>query len=162
MLPDLLQPDLLLVICGTAVGNASAERQQYYAGRGNKFWKTLYEVGLTGARLEPAEYRRLLDYRIGLTDLVKLVSGMDKHLKETDFDRPGLVAKMERYQPRVLCFNGKKAAETYLLRKPAFGLQPERIGATRIFVAPSTSGAANSSWDINLWRALAALCQDGE
>ena len=71
MLDDLLASNLRLVICGTAAGHVSAARGAYYAGPGNKFWKTLFETGLTPRQLAPAEYRELHDYGIGLTDIAK-------------------------------------------------------------------------------------------
>ena len=71
MLPDLLDYNLDVVFCGTGAGTESARRQHYYAGSGNKFWPTLYTVGLTRRRLRPSDYEMLLDFRIGLTDLVK-------------------------------------------------------------------------------------------
>ena len=43
-LPDLLLPDLRVVFVGTAAGKRSAELGHYYAGRGNRFWRTLHEV----------------------------------------------------------------------------------------------------------------------
>jgi double-stranded uracil-DNA glycosylase len=56
MLPDVLRQGLRLVICGTAAGKRSAAKKQYYAGRGNQFWKVLYNVGLTGGQiLAPAD-----------------------------------------------------------------------------------------------------------
>ena len=69
MLPDLLAQELDVVICGTAVGHKSASLRQYYAKPGNKFWPTLYKIGLTPRILSPAEYRELLIYKVGLTDL---------------------------------------------------------------------------------------------
>ena len=77
MLPDLLDYNLLVVFCGTAAGTVSAERKRYFAGKGNKFWKTLYEVGLTPSRLEPAEYKLLLEYGIGLAPLVEQIRTHD-------------------------------------------------------------------------------------
>ena len=68
MLPDVLASDLKVVFCGTAVGDQSARRKAYYAGRGNKFWTILYRTGLTPIMLEPEEYEKLLDFDIGLTD----------------------------------------------------------------------------------------------
>src|SRR3546814_13773735 len=47
VLPDVLAPGLRLVFCGSAAGRKSAELGAYYAGPGNKFWPTLYEIGLT-------------------------------------------------------------------------------------------------------------------
>ncbi|MCX6741231.1 MAG: mismatch-specific DNA-glycosylase, partial [Candidatus Parcubacteria bacterium] len=37
ILPDVLEKGLRIVFCGTAVGDRSAKRRCYYAGRGNKF-----------------------------------------------------------------------------------------------------------------------------
>jgi TDG/mug DNA glycosylase family protein len=134
-----------------------ARLKQYYARPGNKFWRTLFEVGLTLVQLEPSEYEKLLEYKIGLTDLVKGKSGMDKVLSQGDFGSAVLLQKVETYQPRYLCFNGKRAAQEFLLRKVDYGLQPETIGSTRIFIAPSTSGAANRFWNVEIWRELARL-----
>jgi len=158
MLDDLLAPGLAVVICGSAAGTRSARLRLYYAGPGNKFWRILAETGLTPRRLDPSEYPLLLSHGIGLTDLVKQQSGGDDQI---DFRRAGLrelEQKIERLRPRVLCFNGKRAAREFLRRRAIEpGLQPEAIGATRIFVAPSTSGAANGSWDPAFWHALANL-----
>jgi TDG/mug DNA glycosylase family protein len=156
VLPDLLAPGLALVVCGSAAGRRSAELRQYYAGRGNKFWPTLERVGLTPRRLLPSEYPLLPAFGIGLTDVVKAQSGADSELDFRQADPEALRAKILRYQPRLLCFNGKRAARTFLCRaRVDYGLQAERIGATRLFVAPSTSGAASGSFDLRVWRRLA-------
>jgi len=161
MLQDLLAEDLALVVCGSAAGRRSAELKQYYAGPGNKFWSTLARTGLTPRPLSASEWRLLLDYGIGLTDLVKRQSGGDR---EIDFRRAGrreLERKVARLRPDFLCFNGKRAASEFLGRREvAFGLQPEVIADTRVFVAPSTSGAANGSWDLARWQELAALIRE--
>src|ERR1700688_282433 len=77
VLGDLLGQSLRVVLCGTAVGTASALAGAYYAHQQNKFWKILHETGLTPELLQPQQYRNLLHYRIGLTDFVKSHSGMD-------------------------------------------------------------------------------------
>jgi len=160
MLEDLLAKDLALVVCGSAAGQRSAELKQYYAGPGNKFWRTLARTRLTPRQLSPSEWRLLLDFSIGLTDLVKGQSGADD---EIDFGRAGateLERKIERLHPGVLCFNGKRAASEYLGRQVEFGVQSEIIADTRIFVAPSTSGAANGAWDPARWDELAELVRE--
>jgi TDG/mug DNA glycosylase family protein len=157
MLPDLLRHHLKLVVCGTAVGNTSAQLKQYYAGPSNKFWKTLFEIGLTPVLIAPSEYEKLLDYEIGLTDLVKGKSGMDHGLKTADFASKTLVEKIKQYQPKYLCFSSKRAAKEFFQRRTEYGLQPEKIGKTRIFVAPSTSAVANRWWNVHLWQELAKL-----
>jgi hypothetical protein len=87
VLPDILEPGLRIVFCGTAAGARSAELGQPYAGPGNKFWRVLEEVCLTPTRLTPAEFRDLPRYGIGLTDLAKFASGSDSVLRSADFDR---------------------------------------------------------------------------
>jgi TDG/mug DNA glycosylase family protein len=156
MLDDLLRRGLKLVICGTAAGHRSASVKQYYAGPGNKFWRTLAESGLTPRQLTPSEYRLLATYGIGLTDFAKSQSGGDHQIRLVESQRRDLRAKIEAYQPRYFCFNGKRAAREFFGRKQvSFGLQPEVVGDTRLFVAPSTSGAANKTWDPAPWRELA-------
>ena len=158
MLPDLSKPNLKVVFCGTAAGRKSAEVGFYYAGPGNKFWKTLFITGLTSRLLMPSEFEKLVYWDIGLTDMVKDKSGMDNVLSSSDFKNNGLVEKIEEYSPRFLCFNGKKAAkEFYGVSNVEYGLQEKKVNQTRIFIAPSTSGAANGFWDINQWISLAKL-----
>ncbi|HLE56901.1 MAG TPA: mismatch-specific DNA-glycosylase [Rhodothermia bacterium] len=156
MLPDLLKRNLSLVICGTGAGRRSAEIGHYYAGRGNRFWQTLAEVQLTPRLLAPADYEHLLSSSIGLTDLVKDQAGRNTQIRFGRRDALQLRAKIMIYQPRYLCFNGKRAAEEFLRSgRVEFGVQSERIGRTVLFVAPSTSRAANGSWDLTVWCDLA-------
>src|SRR5262247_3627183 len=110
VLPDLLLPGLRLVICGSAAGAVSAARGAYYAGPGNRFWHILAATGLTPRRLEPAAFRELLDFGIGLTDLVKTASGSDASLPRAANDVPGLMTRIRAAAPALLAFNGKRAA----------------------------------------------------
>lgn len=145
-----------IVFCGTAVGDKSAESGTYYAHPTNKFWRILHKVGLTPKELSPYEYQTLSLYSLGLTDLVKTKSGTDKKLTSTDFDSDALTSKIKEFKPNILCFNGKNSASAYLSRASIdFGFQEERIGTTRIFVAPSTSGSASGYWDEKWWFSLA-------
>lgn len=155
VLPDVLAPGLRLVVCGSAAGRVSAARGCYYAGPGNKFWRTLAAVGLTDEVLAPAAYARVLEFGIGLTDLVQDQSGGDHEIDFARAGRDALRAKIDHFQPALLCFNGKRAARESFGRPVAFGAQPERVGATRLFVAPSTSGAAAASWSLAPWQELA-------
>ncbi len=156
VLPDILKPDLDVVFCGTAAGDRSAAVGAYYAGPGNRFWRTLHEIGLTERQLQPAEYRRLLEYGIGLTDIAKEAVGTDDNVPRSAFDVAGLQARILKYRPRILAFNGLNAARGFLGRHVAAGLQPEHIGSTAIFVLPSTSGAARRYWKVAAWHDLAA------
>ena len=156
VLSDLLQHSLRIVLCGTAAGTTSAAERAYYAHRQNKFWKILHETRLTPEQLQPHQYRSLLQHGIGLTDLVKRDSGSDRDLRFTPVDALILRTKVMLHQPRYLCFNGKRAAQEFLgASSVEYGVQPIRLGRTVLFVAPSTSAAANGSWDASVWRDLA-------
>src|SRR5437879_2830613 len=95
VLPDVLARGLDVVFCGTAVGDSSAKRRAYYAGRGNQFWAVLARVGLTSRQLEPAEFEDLLSYGIGLTDLAKHVHGADSEVAREAFDARALRQRVE-------------------------------------------------------------------
>ncbi len=157
VLPDMLRPGLIVVFCGTAAGAQSARAGAYYAGRGNKFWRTLHQIGLTPRQLDPHEFATLPAYGIGLTDIAKTYSGADSGLRRSHFDADGLRAKIITFAPRAFAFNGKRAAQAFYGTSAAvaYGRQPEPIGATILFVLPSTSGAASGFWDAGYWQALA-------
>lgn len=155
VLEDLLRENLKIVFCGSAVGKQSAVKQAYYAGRGNRFWAVLAQIGLTPHLLSPHEYRDALKYGIGLTDINKMEFGADRDLSKTSFDGLALNDRILKYQPRALAFNGKKAAQMYFGRRNVtYGLQDEAIGETLLFILPSTSGAARGFWNEEHWRML--------
>ena len=163
ILADLIRPGLKLVICGTAAGDRSADLKLYYAGRGNKLYSILYATDLTTVQLSPGEFRKLLDFGIGLTDVNKTQHGSDDGLSRSHFDVIGFEQKILKYQPKFVCFNGKKAAAAVLYSNPSrtwlvrYGLQDYQIGQTKLFAAPSTSGSANGEWDPAIWQELARL-----
>ncbi len=165
VLPDLLRDDLDIVFCGTQAGTASARKRAYYAGPGNRFWTTLYDTGLIPLRLRPEDYRRLLEFRIGLTDVAKRTHGPDAVLRRDHFNVEGFRAKTERHRPRVIAFNGKKAASAAMglaTGSLRYGIQSVTIGTSAVVVLPSTSGAANGFWDIGPWQALSAYVRGTE
>src|SRR3546814_6083057 len=69
VLPDVLAPGLRLVFCGSAAGRKSAELGAYYAGPGNKFWPTLYEIGLTPRHFRP---QRSAEHTYELQSLMRI------------------------------------------------------------------------------------------
>lgn len=155
ILPDITKPGLLVVFCGTAVGTKSAQAGAYYAGPGNAFWATLHEVGLTPRQLRPSEYAELPRYGIGLTDICKVSSGSDSEVGTGGFDVARLIVTLEQHPPGWIAFNGKNAAKAALGRPVDYGEQPEQLGPARVFVLPSTSGAARGFWDVRHWYQLA-------
>jgi TDG/mug DNA glycosylase family protein len=158
VLPDVLRPGLRVVFCGSAAGAVSAARGAYYAGPGNKFWRILAEVGLTPRRLDPGEFREVLNFGIGLTDLVKTHSGSDAVLPRESNDVAGLIARIRSVRPRLVGFNGKRAAAAFYGRTGrdvGYGPGPPLADFPPIWVLPSTSGAACGSWSDAPWRRFA-------
>ncbi len=161
ILPDLLPPNLKVVFCGTAAGTQSAQAGAYYAGRGNKFWHILYEIGLTPRQLAPHEFPTLPHCGLGLTDLAKHTFGSDLSLKKSDFDAAAFHERILKASPQVVAFNGKKAAHMYYGRTTvSYGRQADLLGAAIVFVLPSTSGAANGAWNAIYWHELAAFLKN--
>ena len=158
ILHDLLDQSLQIVLCGTAAGTVSALAGAYYANSQNKFWKILHETKLTPELVQPHQYRDLLRYRIGLTDFVKTHSGMDHQLPLSELResaRVRLRQSIEMYRPKFLAFTSKAAGQNFLGGKREYGEQIELIGDTRIWILPSTSGAANGSWRPEIWHRFA-------
>ena len=163
ILPDVLAPGLRAVFCGTAAGTRSAHVRAYYAGRGNKFWEILFEAGLTPRRLAPSQFRDVLSYGIGLTDVVKTASGPDASLPPNAFDPERLRQRIRELSPEVLAFNGKGSAESVLNgREVEYGRQSVALGSTTLFVLPSTAGTARKYWDSRHWHDLAEFLRRGD
>jgi double-stranded uracil-DNA glycosylase len=157
-LPDQLQDHLRLVFVGTAAGQRSADAGHYYAHRGNRFWRTIHEVGITPRRYEPHEFQALLKLGIGFTDLCKLGAGMDHQALTFPIDIPAFREKIRRYRPKTIAFTSKKAASLFYGRPTktvALGRQPRQDDLPMVFVLASPSGAASNHWSVQPWRELA-------
>jgi len=138
----------------------SAAKGEYYAHPGNRFWRTLCEIGLTPRRFEPREFRDLRALGIGLTDMSKLGVGMDHEIGKHQFDRAQFEANVRQSRPRAIAFTSKKAASIWLGRNVTrailYGRQPPTApDFPTVFILPSPSGAARSYWDIAPWQELA-------
>ncbi len=158
VLPERLRPGLDLVFCGTAAGRQSALQRAYYAHAQNKFWRTLHKVGLTPRLIAPKEYEALDALGIGLTDIAKFASGMDHQLPRHSLGPKAardLRQRIEQIGPRFLAFTSLNAGRKVMGPKAQAGEQPERIGATRVWILPSPSPLASNHWDIGPWQALA-------
>jgi double-stranded uracil-DNA glycosylase len=157
-LPDQLQDHLRLVFVGTAASRRSADVGHYYAHPGNRFWRTIHEVGITPRRYEPNEFPSLLKLGIGFTDMCKAGAGMDHEALNFPIDLPAFREKMLRYRPKTIAFTSKKAASLFYGRPTkavALGRQPPQEDFPIVFVLASPSGAATRYWSAQPWRELA-------
>lgn len=162
-LPDLLRPELRLVVVGINPSLYSVAVGHYYARPGNDFWKLLAESGVTDRVFAPSEDRELPGLGIGLTDLVKTPSNKFDELPSAVFAGAldDLRKRLAIAEPTVVLFNGSGGLERILRRRPGFGrLDPTvAIGAAAVFCMPSSSGAARGRRDLalSILRQAAAL-----
>jgi TDG/mug DNA glycosylase family protein len=141
--PDHLRPGLKLVIVGINPGLRSGATGHHYAFTGNHFWPLLYNSGLIPEPLTYAEDSRVLDYGIGLTNLVHRTSREASELSRDELQAgsEALRAKLLHYRPRVVCFNGIGIYQAFAgLKRVSPGLQAETLDGMLLFVVPSSSG----------------------
>ena len=146
-LPDYLRKGMKLIIVGCNPGERSARVGHYYAGRGNQFWPLLYESGVVPEMLSYNDDKRLVEFGVGLTDLVKRPTKSMEEVERQEFaeGRVLLAQKLEELKPRVVAFNGKGVYERFSGRTCKLGLQKETLYGARVFVLPSTSGLHTGS-----------------
>ncbi len=160
-LPDHLRNGMRLVIVGCNPGDRSARVGHYYAGRGNEFWPLLHDSGIVPELLDYRDDKRMIEFGIGLTDLVKRPTRGTEELSREEFaeGRIVLAQKLEQYAPQVVAFNGKTAYENFSQRPCDLGLQKQRLYGALVFVLPSTSekSALGQNGKLRYFRQLAKL-----
>ena len=156
-LQDLLCNDLELVFVGINPSVYSVAQGHYFARKINRFWPCLSRSALSQPirqalgveRLEPHHDRLLPKHGIGFTDVVKRATAKAVELGREEFaaGAAALAAKLERFQPRVACFQGMMGYRPFAAalgstgRNPELGLQLLSLGRTQVFVVPSPSSA---------------------
>ena len=131
-----------LVIVGCNPSESSVRAGHYYSGRGNQFWPMLYESGVVPESFDYPDDRRIIEFGIGLTDLVKKPTRGAEELTREDFAEGRIVLsqKLGEFTPRVVAFNGKIVYEQFAQRKCKYGLQKVNLYGAQVYVLPSTSG----------------------
>lgn len=164
---EILRPGLAVVFVGYNPSLPAWRTGHYYANPGNRFYRLLYDAGLTPRLLTPAEDRSLPDFGIGLVDLIQEPSARADQLKPEQYQAavPALRAKLDAVSPRTVCCNGIGVF------RHVFGGPPERLGRqpgltlgrSTVFVVPSTSGLVNgrSGERLAAFRELADWLRNG-
>lgn len=143
---------LRLISIGCNPSPLSIKHQCYFANPRNRFWKALNGSGLINEVLQPnaLAMQVLLDkYQIGFTDVVKRGTPGVSDLKSNDYreESPRLLEKLLKYQSEVCWFHGKVAYKNFLKFTTGakddieWGLQPVKIGNSKVFVTPNPSPA---------------------
>ena len=142
-LPNVIAPGLRVLFCGINPGLWTSYTGHHFAGPGNRFWKALHLGGFTPRVLEPAEKAELLEYGVGITNVVARASATAAELSTAEYVAGGkrLVAKLRKFQPRALAVLGLGAYRAAFGHTAAgVGEQEDRIGRTRVWVMPNPSG----------------------
>ncbi len=155
-LPDYLAPGLAVVLVGINPSRYSAEVGRYFANPRNRFWRAFNAARLTPEPLSAETDYRALEFGIGFTDLVKRPTPGISELRPEEYRQgaPLLREKLERYRPKIVCFNGITAFDRYLRhtegrrQRVALGVQAHTIGESRVFVAPNPS-PANAAFSLD-------------
>lgn len=159
-LPDVIAPGLDVLFCGINPGLYSAAVGHHFARPGNRFWTALHAAGFTDRVFLPSEDALLLGARCGLTNIVARASAQASELTEDELTegRHRLERKVRRFRPRWVAILGIGAYRTAFEQPGAtFGLQPERIGRSRLWVLPNPSGLNASHQAPDLARAYRRL-----
>jgi TDG/mug DNA glycosylase family protein len=142
-LEDILAEDLSVVFCGINPGLLAAEQGHHFAGRSNRFWRTLHLAGFTPEEVRPENDRSIVQYQCGLTAVVARPTARADQVSAQEFIAAAadFEAKMARYTPRHVAFLGKAAYAGLSGKKAiAWGLQPETFGGAAVWVLPNPSG----------------------
>lgn len=144
MVTDLLDSDLRLVFCGYNPSLRSAAVSHHYAHPGNRFWRVLYDAGITERLHAPEEDETLLERGIGFTNLCPRPTRRADELSRVEI-RAGagtLRAKLERFRPAAVAYTGIGVYRWFrATSKPGWGVQPEpAVPGVVDVVVPSPSG----------------------
>ena len=149
--PDVLGPNLRVVFCGINPGRVSAAAQAHFANPRNDFWRLLHAAGFTSRLYEPNEQFELLKEGVGATNAAARTTPGSGDLRRGDFDRGHIERIAHELKPAWIAFVGKEAYRGVFNERPELGVQERVLGATKLFVLPSTSPAnAAVPWDERL------------
>jgi TDG/mug DNA glycosylase family protein len=150
-IPDLLTKGLKVLFVGFNPSIRSSESGHHYANPNNRFWKIIYEAGLTPRKYEASEDVNLLELGYGFTNIVQRPTKAADEITREEYQegREILKKKIEHYKPEVVCFVGKGVYQEYSkLKSMQWGRQLKPVVPDTIdFVAPSSSGLVRMKLD---------------
>jgi TDG/mug DNA glycosylase family protein len=142
-LEDILAGQLAVIFCGINPGMTAAAQGHHFAGRGNRFWRTLHLAGFTPEQVLPENDRTILSYQCGLTAVVERPTASADQLSLHEFSAAAadFEQKIARHAPRFVAFLGKAAyCALSGQRDIAWGLQPKTFGNASVWILPNPSG----------------------
>jgi len=141
---DHLKEHLDVVFVGFNPSIKSSETGHHFANPNNRFWKILYEAGITPRKYLPEEDFTLLELGYGLTNIVARPTKSADEITKEEYKQGKeiLKQKFQKLKPLIVCFVGKGVYQEYSgKRNISWGVQDTSIVSGTIdFVAPSSSG----------------------
>jgi TDG/mug DNA glycosylase family protein len=141
--PDVIARGLAVLFCGINPGLYSGATRHHFARPGNRFWRALQAAGFTDRLIQPWEERQLLEYRLGITNLVARATASAAELKQGELraGRSRLERKVRRFRPQVVAVLGI-GAYRMAFDQPgaAVGRQPVMLAEALLWVLPNPSG----------------------
>jgi mismatch-specific thymine-DNA glycosylase len=141
-LRDILAPNLHVVFCGINPGLRSAALGHHFAGRGNRFWKTIHLAGFTREQIAPENGELVLAYRCGLTTAVERATSPADELSRDEFERAvsGLSQRLHATRQNIL-----RSSESQPSRQ--FSEESRYLGANKTHcLEDKDSGPTQSQW----------------
>jgi mismatch-specific thymine-DNA glycosylase len=142
-LPDIVAGGLAVIFCGINPGMTAAATGHHFAGRSNRFWRTIHLAGFTPEEIRPEHDRTILQYRCGLTTVVDRPTARADQLSAQEFITAAthFEQKIARHAPRFVGFLGKAAYSVLSGRRDiAWGAQPVAFGGAAVWILPNPSG----------------------
>jgi TDG/mug DNA glycosylase family protein len=141
--PDVLAKGLDVIFCGINPASTAAIAGHNFSSASNRFWRVLHLAGFTSVQLLPENEQKLLEYRCGITAVVRRATARASDVPVAEFKlaRSAFERKMHRYAPRYLGFLGKRALSA-MNNQPDidWGRQRARLATAAVWVLPNPSG----------------------
>jgi double-stranded uracil-DNA glycosylase len=147
--PDLVGPSPRLVFVGINPGLWTAATGTHFAHPGNRFYPALRRAGIIDREIDRSagmtddDRTHLVGRGIAITNLVMRATARASELHRDELRAGGRVVrdKVRRWNPQVVAFAGITAyRQAYAAAAASAGRQPERWGATEVWVVPNPSG----------------------
>lgn len=146
-----MKEDLKILFVGFNPSIRSSETGHHFANPNNRFWRILFEAGLTPRKFDSVEDYKLLELGMGLTNIVaRPTKAADEITKEEYKEGKEILRKkIEQLKPIVVCFVGKGVYQEYSgVKNVPWGKQENAVVSGTIdFVAPSSSGLVRMRLD---------------
>nr|WP_205516885.1 mismatch-specific DNA-glycosylase [Paenibacillus sp. SYP-B3998] len=141
---DHLQENLSILFVGYNPSLRSGETGHHYASPSNRFYRILFQTGLTPRLYKPQEDGDLLQLGYGFTNIVSRPTLTAAEISPDEYREGSVILrdKIQTYHPKVVCFVGKGVYEQYSdKRGMPWGVQPQPVVTGVIeYVCPSSSG----------------------